>query len=112
VQTKQIPGFFYAPPTLNRTDAHGGRPLRVYQEITMLVLTRKNGELISIGDGIQIKVISVSNNRVKIGIEAPREVPVRRGELDPVELAVFQPGARTDTQPANPLAIAAQTTDK
>ncbi len=65
----------------------------------MLVLTRKNGETISVGDSICIKVISVGNNRVKIGIEAPKEVPVRRGELQP-RLAIFEPGDQVDVKPA------------
>ena len=40
----------------------------------MLVLTRKQGERIQIGDGIVIKVIKSGKNSVKIGIEAPKEV--------------------------------------
>lgn len=47
----------------------------------MLVLTRKQGERIQIGDGIVIKVIKSGKNSVKIGIEAPREVRVMRAEL-------------------------------
>ena len=47
----------------------------------MLVLTRKQGERIQIGDGIVIKVIKSGKNTVKIGIEAPKDVRVMRGEL-------------------------------
>ncbi len=47
----------------------------------MLVLTRKRGELIQIDGHIQITVISVQGNRVRLGIEAPDDVSVRRGEL-------------------------------
>ena len=47
----------------------------------MLVLSRKEGERISIGDNITLIVSKVSGNRVTIGIEAPREVKVVRGEL-------------------------------
>jgi carbon storage regulator len=47
----------------------------------MLVLTRKRGELIQIDGNIQITVISVQGNRVRLGIEAPDSVTVRRGEL-------------------------------
>jgi len=49
----------------------------------MLVLTRKAEESIVIGDEIQITVIAVNNNRVKIGIEAPRRVRVVRSEILP-----------------------------
>ena len=47
----------------------------------MLVLSRKEGERISIGDNITLIVSKVSGNRVTIGIEAPRDVKVVRGEL-------------------------------
>lgn len=47
----------------------------------MLVLTRKRGELIQIDGNIQVTVVSVQGNRVRLGIEAPDTVSVRRGEL-------------------------------
>ena len=47
----------------------------------MLVLTRKQGEVIQIGDGITVKVIKTGKGTVKIGIEAPGHVKVLRGEL-------------------------------
>lgn len=47
----------------------------------MLVLTRKRGELIKIDGNILVTVISVQGNRVRLGIEAPDSVSVRRGEL-------------------------------
>ena len=47
----------------------------------MLVLSRKEGERISIGDNITLIVSKVSGNRVTLGIEAPRDVKVVRGEL-------------------------------
>ncbi|ATX81218.1 carbon storage regulator, CsrA [Mariprofundus ferrinatatus] len=46
----------------------------------MLILTRKKGEAISIGDNIQIQVLNVKGGQVRIGIEAPREVRVNREE--------------------------------
>lgn len=48
----------------------------------MLVLTRKCGEEIVIGDGIHIKVLATSGGRVRIGITAPRNVTVHRSELE------------------------------
>lgn len=47
----------------------------------MLVLTRKIDEQIKIGDDITITIIKLRNNQVRIGIEAPRDVRVLRGEL-------------------------------
>jgi carbon storage regulator len=47
----------------------------------MLVLTRKSSELIQIGESIVVKVIHTGKNTVKIGIEAPHEVRILRGEL-------------------------------
>jgi len=46
----------------------------------MLILTRKKGESIAIGDNIQIQVLNVKGGQVRIGIDAPREVQVNREE--------------------------------
>ena len=47
----------------------------------MLVLTRKLGEIIKIGDKIKVVVVSVEGGSVKLGIEAPYEIPVHREEV-------------------------------
>lgn len=47
----------------------------------MLVLTRKSGEGIRIGDDIKLVVIEVKENHVKLGIEAPQSCPVHREEI-------------------------------
>lgn len=47
----------------------------------MLVLTRKRTEMIQIGENIFVKVIQTGRTTVKIGIEAPADVRVLRGEL-------------------------------
>ena len=47
----------------------------------MLVLTRKRAEMIQIGENIRIKVIRTGRSTVKIGVEAPDDVRVLRGEL-------------------------------
>lgn len=47
----------------------------------MLVLTRKSGEGIVIGDEIQVKVLAIDGERVKLGIEAPRDLSVHREEV-------------------------------
>jgi len=48
----------------------------------MLVLTRKMGEEIVIGDNIKLVVSRIAGNRVTIGINAPGNVTILRGELD------------------------------
>ena len=47
----------------------------------MLALTRKKGESIIIGDDIEVTVLSVQGDQVKLGIRAPRTVPVHRREI-------------------------------
>lgn len=47
----------------------------------MLVLTRKVDESIMIGDAIEVKVLGIDGNSIKLGIQAPREVPVHRKEI-------------------------------
>lgn len=49
----------------------------------MLVLTRKTTERLYIGDDICVTVVRLEGRQVRLGIEAPRNVPVRRGELPP-----------------------------
>lgn len=48
----------------------------------MLILTRKKGESIIIGDNIQIQVLNVKGGQVRIGIDAPREFQIFREEID------------------------------
>jgi carbon storage regulator len=47
----------------------------------MLVLTRKSNQSIMIGDEIEISVLSVMGDKVRIGIQAPRSIPVYRREV-------------------------------
>ena len=47
----------------------------------MLVLSRKRGEMITIGNGVTVTVLSIQGDRVKLGIVAPAEVPVHRQEI-------------------------------
>lgn len=47
----------------------------------MLVLTRRLGEAITIGENIKVVIVEVDSHQVKIGIEAPREIEVYREEL-------------------------------
>lgn len=47
----------------------------------MLILTRKLGETIAIGDEIKITFLDMKGNQLRIGVEAPRKIPVYRGEI-------------------------------
>lgn len=47
----------------------------------MLVLTRKTGQAIQIGDGVTVKVLRVTGNQVRIGIAAPDSCRILRAEL-------------------------------
>jgi carbon storage regulator len=47
----------------------------------MLVLTRKTNQSIMIGDDVEISVLAVAGDKVRIGIAAPRDVPVYRKEV-------------------------------
>ena len=57
----------------------------------MLVLTRKEDESIMIGDDVEVKVLDLKDNQVKLGIVAPREVAVHRQE---VYLAIQEENAK------------------
>ena len=47
----------------------------------MLVLTRKTNQSIMIGDDIEVSVLAVSRDKIRLGITAPRDVPVYRREV-------------------------------
>ena len=47
----------------------------------MLILTRKVGESVAIGDDIQVSVVEIKGTQVKLGIRAPKDVTVHREEI-------------------------------
>jgi carbon storage regulator len=47
----------------------------------MLILTRKVGETVMIGDNVTVAIIGVKGNQIRIGINAPKDVPVHRKEI-------------------------------
>lgn len=51
----------------------------------MLVLTRKIGESLMIGDNIKLTVVGVKSGQVRLGIDAPKEIQIQREELLRVE---------------------------
>jgi carbon storage regulator len=68
----------------------------------MLVLTRKCSQTIMIGDDIEISVLAVVGDKVRLGIQAPREVPVFRKEVyNELQLVHAAPPVSTDAEPAD-----------
>jgi len=61
----------------------------------MLILSRKANESIRIGNDIVVTVVELGRGRVRLGIEAPREVPVHREEIFH-ELSVREPSVDSD----------------
>jgi carbon storage regulator len=57
--------------------------------LDMLILTRKPGDIVTIGRSITLKVIQAGGQQVRIGVEAPQEVPIRadRSSQDSVQSA-------------------------
>lgn len=51
----------------------------------MLVLSRKLGESIYIGDDVCIKVVDIDRGKIRIGIEAPKDMPIYRQEMLPAD---------------------------
>ncbi len=60
----------------------------------MLVLSRKEAQRIRLGDSIMITVVRVSGDKVRLGIQAPREMLVLRDELEPLEAEPLEAASR------------------
>lgn len=66
----------------------------------MLVLQRRVGESICVGDDIEVRVLSIRNRQVKIGVIAPKEVEIRRSELEEINRSAVVADWRTTLLPA------------
>lgn len=72
------------------------------RKIAMLVLTRKPGERLVIGDNIVVTVVDVKGDNIRIGIDAPREVKVYRGEIYDAIVAENRRGGGCHRRPDRP----------
>jgi carbon storage regulator len=71
----------------------------------VLIITRRASEKIMLGDDVVIQVMEIVGNSVRIGIDAPREVPVYREEIwDAVKQGTRADPGRTTVQPKTPAA--------
>ena len=75
IHCNQTPTSLVLGATLQSNDTHR------YAKLTMLILTRRAGEALRIGDDIEVTVMAVNGNQVRIGIKAPRDVAVDREEI-------------------------------
>jgi carbon storage regulator CsrA len=66
----------------------------------MLVLSRKVGERIHVGDNVVLEIRRIAGNRVTLALEAPREVRILRGELNGAAREFHEP--MSESQPALP----------
>ena len=71
----------------------------------MLVLTRKTGEAIRIGDSVSLTILEIRGNQVRIGIEAPDDVMVYREEVFQVVLEQNTRAASSDDSLEMPLDV-------
>ncbi|MCO8122678.1 carbon storage regulator [Stieleria sp. TO1_6] len=74
----------------------------------MLVLSRKIGEKLMIGDEVCITINRISGNRVAIGIEAPRDVKITRGELNQTQVSRSAPAPNTASMGDPTVAVASK----
>jgi carbon storage regulator len=61
--------------------AHRYKEIRKTQGVAMLILTRRVGETVIIGNDVDVTVLGVKGNQVRLGVKAPKEIAVHREEI-------------------------------
>ena len=74
-------GFAQESDDTDATEGLGASFFQLSKGIEMLVLARKLEQTIVINENIEIRVLNIKGNQIKLGITAPVDVPVVRGEL-------------------------------
>jgi carbon storage regulator len=69
---------------------------RTETEVVMLVLSRKEGETVCIAGDIRVTIVEIRGNKVRIGIHAPRDVPIHRQEVSERLTKPGEPAAPED----------------
>ena len=72
----------------------------------MLIITRRPGERIMLGDDVRIHIMEIVGNNVRVGVEAPRSVPVYREEIWTAVKEENEAAAAADTKLPRPAARA------
>src|SRR5205085_7651083 len=80
-------------------------PSRSMEGSDMLVLSRKLGEKIYIGENICITVVDIDRGKIRLGIEAPRDVPIYRQELLPLNNQQQQQQQPAQPKPDTPVTL-------
>lgn len=62
----------------------------------MLILTRRSGESLLIGDNIKISILNIKGNQVRIGVVAPRDVTVQRQEITAENIDIVSDSEETE----------------
>jgi carbon storage regulator len=68
----------------------------IYKENAMLVLSRKKQQTVIIDGQVEIEVLAIKGNTVRLGITAPNTVKIIRGELSPFEFQINMPENTSD----------------
>ena len=71
----------------------------------MLVLSRQRDESIVIGDNVVVTIVDIRGDKVRLGIQAPGEIPVHRQEVYEAIRRENQKGSRQEPNPARPAAV-------
>ncbi len=71
----------------------------------MLILTRRVGESVHIGDQVKVKVLTVRGNQVRLGIDAPREIQVNRDEVLNPRVRDERKGPIETADPPSPIGV-------